>query len=97
MFRQGLLKIHLFLTCLLSDSSLTTASVIVIVSTCSVLVIFCIALLAFLLSRRLRRTREASVERRDENPVYQMYYFSDGQHVDYGNAEVEDDNPYYDN
>ena len=95
MLRQGLLKIHLFLTCLLSESPLTTASVIV--SNCSVLVILCIAVFAFLLSRRLRRTREASVERRDENPVYQMYYFSDGQHVDYGNAEVEDDNPYYDN
>ena len=54
-----------------------------------------IAVLAFLLSRRPKRPREPSVEQRDENPVYDMYYFADGQHVDYGTSEVQDDNQYY--
>ena len=56
------------------------------------------AALALLATRRLRRNlRRPSIEQSDVNPVYQMYYFADGEHVDYGNAEVEDANPYYDN
>ena len=58
-----------------------------------------LAVVAFLLTKRLRRNprpRASSVEDTDENPVYDMYYFADGQHVDYGTSEVEDDNPYYD-
>ena len=31
----------------------------------------------------------------DANPVYGMYYFADGEHIDYGSAEVQDDNAYY--
>ena len=56
------------------------------------------AALVFLLTRHVRRNLGGpSVEQSDMNPVYEMYYFADGQHVDYGNAEVEDANPYYDN
>ena len=76
---------------LLSDFN----STLVIASVSSVLVILFIALLVFFLCRRLKRTREPSVEQCDENPVYDMYYFADGQHVDYGTSEVEDDNQYY--
>ena len=56
------------------------------------------AAFALFATRRLRRNlRRPSIEQSDVNPVYEMYYFADGQHVDYGNAEVEDANPYYDN
>ena len=30
-----------------------------------------------------------------KNPVYGMYYFADGGHVDQGGSEVTDDNCYY--
>ena len=85
------MKNYLVLTCLLSDFN----STLVIASVSSVLVILSIALLVLFLCRRLKRTREPSVEQCDENPVYDMYYFADGQHVDYGTSEVEDDNQYY--
>ena len=66
-----------------------------IVIASSVLLILCIAVVVFLLARRLKIKREPSVEQRDENPVYDMYYFSDGQHVDYGTSEVQDENENY--
>ena len=31
----------------------------------------------------------------DENPVYGIYYFSTGQKIDDNNAEVVDENQYY--
>ena len=37
--------------------------------------------------------REPRVE--DENPVYGMYYFADGGHVDAGESEVVDECDYY--
>ena len=40
-----------------------------------------------------RTAREPGVE--DENPVYGMYYFADGGHVDAGKSEVTDDSYYY--
>ena len=30
-----------------------------------------------------------------KNPVYGMYYFADGGHVDAGKSEVTDENDYY--
>ena len=81
------------LTSLLSGSTLTSTFVIVTAS--SVLLILCIAVFVFLIARRLKIKRKPSVERRDENPVYDMYYFSDGQHVDYGTSEVQDENENY--
>ena len=32
----------------------------------------------------------------DMNPVYGLYYFNDGERVDDSNAEVMDENSYYD-
>ena len=55
-----------------------------------------LALLVFCICRHQRRTRTASaVENNDENPVYGMYYFADGEHIDYGSVGVQDDNAYY--
>ena len=39
--------------------------------------------------------REEVIAQGDENPVYGMYYFANGEHIDYGSAEVEDNNAYY--
>ena len=41
------------------------------------------------LMMRVSEARTASSE------VYGMYYFADGEHIDYGSAEVQDDNAYY--
>ena len=86
-------KNSLILTYLLLGFTLTSTVPIVIAS--SVLLILCIAIVVFLIVRRLKMKRKPSVERRDENPVYDMYYFSDGQHVDYGTSEVQDENENY--
>ena len=43
--------------------------------------------------KQQRTAREPRVE--DENPVYGMYYFADGGHVDAGQSEVVDENVYY--
>ena len=83
----------LILIRLLSGFTLTSTVSIVIAS--SVLLILCIAIVVFFIARRLKIKRKPSVERRDENPVYDMYYFSDGQHVDYGTSEVQDENENY--
>ena len=62
----------------------------------SVTAIFFIAVLMFLIRKCKRRKRTTSaVENNDENPVYGMYYFADGEHIDYGSVEVQDDNAYY--
>ena len=63
----------------------------------SVLVILvCVAVIAFILFRRSKKTKaEDTVEEVDENPVYDMYYFADGDRVDYGNTEVQDENDLY--
>ena len=86
-------KNDLILNCLFSGSTLPYTLIIVAAS--SVSVIFCAAVVAFLIARHLKIKRKPLVERRDENPVYQMYYFADGQHVDYGTSEVQDENQYY--
>ena len=79
-------------------SSEETESILAIAGSCAFGVLL-LAFVAFLLTKRLSRCsspRASSVEDTDENPVYDMYYFADGQHVDYGTSEVEDENPYYD-
>ena len=96
---KGFLKYSSVLISLLSDLSTTTASssTLVIASISSVLVILCIvAVLVFVLYRRMKGTRAPEIEEEvDENPVYDMYYFADGEQVDYGNSEVQDENQYY--
>ena len=36
------------------------------------------------------------VQQSDENPVYGLYYFANGEHIDDATVEARDDNPYYD-
>ena len=54
-----------------------------------------VAVLVLFIFKRNRRNRAPSVEHNDENPVYGMYYFADGRHIDDGTVEVRDDNTYY--
>ena len=61
----------------------------------SIVLLLCVASVAFLLCRkRSKKPQEKPVEV-DENPVYDMYYFADGDRIDYGNVEVEDENQMY--
>ena len=62
----------------------------------SIFLLLCVAFIAFLLCRkRSKKPKEKPVEEVDENPVYDMYYFADGDRVDYGNTEVQDENDLY--
>merc|ERR1712012_108889 len=74
--------------------SVTMAVTAAIVSVLVILV--CVAVIAFILFRRSKKTKaEDTVEEVDENPVYDMYYFADGDRVDYGNTEAKDENELY--
>ena len=82
---------------LISEGDFSSSTILAISGSCAFGVLL-LAALAFLVIRRLRRNPQApSVDQSDVNPVYGMYYFADGDHIDYANVEVEDANPYYDN
>ena len=54
-------------------------------------------LLAFCCLRKKKKEKERKQPMdEDMNPVYGLYYFSDGERVDDSNAEVVDENSYYD-
>ena len=78
-----------------SESNAANPPVMLIASISSVAMLLCIAVLVFFLCRRKKNVKEEVVAHGDENPVYGMYYFADGEHIDYGSVEVEDDNAYY--
>ena len=61
----------------------------------TVVVVVVVVVLVFLVCRLTRRPRAPSIPRVNENPVYGMYYFPDGERIDYATVEVEDENPYY--
>ena len=87
-----------FLKIILSGSSTGTETMVTaaVASVITILILVFVAILAFLLYRRSRKTKaEEPVEEVDENPVYDMYYFADGDRVDYGNTEVQDENDLY--
>ena len=73
-----------------------SVAIAVTVAIVSVLVILvCVAVIAFILFRRSKKTKAEEPAEVDENPVYDMYYFADGDRIDYGNVEVEDENQMY--
>ena len=55
-------------------------------------------LLAFFCLRQKKRKKDKSSQpiSEDLNPVYGLYYFSDGERVDDSSVEVLDENSYYD-
>ena len=52
--------------------------------------------LVLVLWRRKRQERVAKMTKaEDKNPVYGMYYFADGEHIDESRSEVVDNNENY--
>ena len=77
------------------DGPVDSAVVVGAITGGSIFLLLCVAFIAFLLCRkRSKNPKEKPVEV-DENPVYDMYYFADGDRIDYGNVEVEDENQMY--
>ena len=63
----------------------------------AVILVLVSGLLAFFCVRQRRMRRKKSNQAMDEdlNPVYGLYYFSDGERVDDNNSEMMDENTYY--
>ena len=62
----------------------------------SLVVLFLLASVLFLVLRRRKKQRDTKeTEDEDENPVYGMYYFATGDHIDGSMSEVVDTNDYY--
>ena len=61
------------------------------------IVVLALVLVLVLVVRRNKRKQKAAVRPKveDKNPVYGMYYFADGKHIDEGRSEVTDGNDYY--
>ena len=59
----------------------------------SLVVLFLLASVLFLVLRRRKKQKETEDE--DENPVYGMYEFADGRNIDEGRSEFVDDNENY--
>ena len=79
-----------------ADDSVDSAVVVGAITGGSIFLLLCAAFIAILLCRkRSKKPKEKPVEEVDENPVYDMYYFADGDRIDYGNVEVEDENQMY--
>ena len=70
-------------------TGVSVAVILVLVS--GLLAFFCVR------QRRRRRKENKSNQAMDEdlNPVYGLYYFSDGERVDDNNSEMMDENTYY--
>jgi len=68
---------------------------VAIASVIVILILACVAVIAFMLFRRSKKTKVEEPAEVDENPVYDVYYFADGDRVDYGNAEAQDVNELY--
>ena len=65
----------------------------------ALILIIASGLLAFFCLRRKKKKEENKRSQpisEDMNPVYGLYYFSDGERVDDSNVEVMDENSYYD-
>ena len=68
----------------------------VVASSLILLVLGVLFIVALVVCRRRKRQRAAvEIKHSDENPVYGMYYFATGDHIDESNSEVVDSNDYY--
>ena len=64
--------------------------VLILLATSGLLAFFCVK------KKKKKEKRRKQPVHEDLNPVYGLYYFSDGQRIDDSNAEVADENAYYD-
>ena len=60
-----------------------------------VLTVFVVILVLVLKRRKNQKTQAGESQSEDLNPVYGMYYFSDGGRIDQSQSEVADGNDYY--
>ena len=61
-----------------------------------VILAFIVLVLVLLLKRKLdQKAQTGEIRSEDLNPVYGMYYFSDGRRIDESQSEVADGNEYY--
>ena len=65
------------------------------VATVVLLLALVLVLVLVLVKKRNQRKEANEPKVEDENPIYGMYYFVDGGHIDAGRSEVVDDNDYY--
>ena len=67
----------------------------VIASSLVLLVLVVLVVVAIICRRKKRQRAAVEIKHSDENPVYGMYYFATGDHIDESNSEVVDSNDYY--
>ena len=73
-----------------------TSALIPALTSLGVIVIGVVALATVCVLKRKKKQRTArDLKKEEENPVYGMYYFADGRHIDEGRLEVVDNNDYY--
>ena len=61
-----------------------------------ILLVLVVAIIVLIMKQRGKKQRAAGeIKRTDENPVYGMYYFATGDHIDESKSEVVDSNDYY--
>ena len=66
----------------------------IIAAACGCVVL--VTILALIAVHRRRKGRaEGNTEGQDQNPIYGLYYFGDGDKIDGDTAEVTDENTYY--
>ena len=59
-------------------------------------ILFLFTLVLVLLLRRRKKKRAANqIKEEDKNPVYGIYYFADGEHIDQSRSEAVDNNENY--
>ena len=87
-------KKHLFVILVKSNADLILCTVVA--GSLALLVLLVSALVLVLMHRRRKNQRAGGdIKQTDENPVYGMYYFSTGDHIDESKSEVVDGNDYY--
>ena len=72
-----------------------SGQVAILVGISAAALLLCFLLLLLLLRHKQRKKAARQNSREDQCPVYGMYYFADGVHIDGGDSEVVDRNVNY--
>ena len=77
------------------EDSLVSPVSVVLIFVGSFLLILFVVFLAIAIRRFQNRKRTQSIAEQEQNPVYGLYYFPDGNVIDSGNSLAQDNNLYY--
>ena len=77
------------------EDSLVSPVSVVLIFVGSFLLILFVVFLAIAIRRFQNRKRTQSIAEQEQNPVYGLYYFPDGNVIDSGNSLAQDNNSYY--